>query len=139
MSSSRDTCDPSPARTNDAARTLAYSRFYRRGRMQSTLWHPVDWSVGCRAILLVVVPCVPWPSLSRFRRPDLTTSRSTRRSTICSRCRDRIAATPETIPVPDWHREIIEERLKDLDANPNAGESWEVVQERLRKKFDSRQ
>ena len=46
---------------------------------------------------------------------------------------DRIAATPETVPVPDWHREIIDERLKDLEANPNAGENWEVVQERLRK------
>ena len=50
---------------------------------------------------------------------------------------DRIAATPETVPVPDWHREIIDERLKDLEANPNVGDSWEVVQERLRKKFDS--
>jgi putative addiction module component (TIGR02574 family) len=37
---------------------------------------------------------------------------------------DRIAATPETIPVPDCHREIIGERLKDLDANPNAGDTW---------------
>jgi putative addiction module component (TIGR02574 family) len=51
---------------------------------------------------------------------------------------DRIAATPETIPVPDWHREILDERLKDLEADPDAGDSWEVVQERLRRKFDSR-
>ena len=29
---------------------------------------------------------------------------------------DRIAATPETIPVPDWHHEMIDERLKDLEA-----------------------
>jgi putative addiction module component (TIGR02574 family) len=35
---------------------------------------------------------------------------------------DRIAATPETIPVPDWYKEIIDERLKDLEANPNADE-----------------
>jgi putative addiction module component (TIGR02574 family) len=45
---------------------------------------------------------------------------------------DRIAAGPETIPVPDWHREILDERLKDLEANPATGDSWEVVQERLR-------
>ena len=51
---------------------------------------------------------------------------------------DRIAATPQTIPVPDWHREILDERLKDLEADPDAGDSWEVVQERLRKKFDRR-
>ena len=51
---------------------------------------------------------------------------------------DRIAATPEAVPVPDWHREIIDERLKDLEANPEAGDSWEAVHERLGKKFDSR-
>ncbi len=26
---------------------------------------------------------------------------------------DRIAATPETIPVSDWHREILDERLAE--------------------------
>ena len=51
---------------------------------------------------------------------------------------DRIAATPDAIPVPEWHREIIEQRLKEFEANPDAGESWEAVQERLRKKLDSR-
>jgi putative addiction module component (TIGR02574 family) len=51
----------------------------------------------------------------------------------------RIAASADTIPVPDWHREILDERLKDLEANPQAGDSWEAVQERLRKKLDSRQ
>ena len=50
---------------------------------------------------------------------------------------DRIAATAETIPVPDWHREILDERLKDLETDPAAGDSWEAVQERLRKRFDS--
>jgi putative addiction module component (TIGR02574 family) len=50
---------------------------------------------------------------------------------------DRIAATPETIPVPDWHRDILDERLKDLEADPGAGDSWDTVQERLRKKFDT--
>jgi putative addiction module component (TIGR02574 family) len=51
---------------------------------------------------------------------------------------DRIAATPETVPVPDWHRDILDERLKDLQDNPAAGDNWEIVQERLRKTFDSR-
>lgn len=51
----------------------------------------------------------------------------------------RIAATPETVPVPDWHREILDQRLKDLEANPASGDSWDVVQERLRRKLDSKQ
>lgn len=50
---------------------------------------------------------------------------------------DRIAATPETIPVPHWHREILDERLKDLQAEPRAGDGWKVVQERLRGKLDT--
>jgi putative addiction module component (TIGR02574 family) len=44
---------------------------------------------------------------------------------------ERIAATPDQVPVPDWHREVLDERLKDYDANPDAGESWDVVRDRL--------
>ena len=31
---------------------------------------------------------------------------------------DRVVATPEAIPVPDRHREILDERLKDLEPIP---------------------
>jgi putative addiction module component (TIGR02574 family) len=48
---------------------------------------------------------------------------------------DRIAASPEQVPVPEWHREILNERLQDYEANPNAGESWDLVRERLRGKL----
>jgi len=51
---------------------------------------------------------------------------------------DRIAASPEQVPVPDWHRELLDERLKDYEANPDAGESWDVVRERLRDKLRQR-
>ena len=50
---------------------------------------------------------------------------------------DRITATPETIPVPDWHRRIIDERLKELEVNPDAGDDWEIVGQRLRNKFNN--
>jgi putative addiction module component (TIGR02574 family) len=45
---------------------------------------------------------------------------------------ERIAATPDQVPVPDWHREVLNERLKDFEANPDAGESWDTVRDRLR-------
>lgn len=51
----------------------------------------------------------------------------------------RIAATPEAIPVPDWHREIVDQRVKDLEANPDAGDSWDAVHERLRNSQDDKQ
>jgi putative addiction module component (TIGR02574 family) len=47
---------------------------------------------------------------------------------------NRIAATPDQVPVPDWHREVLDERLKDYEADPDAGESWDVVRDRLRDK-----
>ena len=48
---------------------------------------------------------------------------------------EHIAATPDQVPVPDWHREVLEERLKDYEANPDAGESGDVVRDRLREKL----
>ena len=40
---------------------------------------------------------------------------------------DRIAATPDQVPVPEWHLRIIRERLEAYKANPNAGRPWEVL------------
>ena len=45
---------------------------------------------------------------------------------------ERIAVTPTQVPVPDWHREALDKRLKDFEANPDAGESWDIVRDRLR-------
>ena len=46
---------------------------------------------------------------------------------------DRIAAKEDRVPVPDWHREILDERLADLEANPDAGRPWEEVRADLLK------
>ncbi len=51
---------------------------------------------------------------------------------------ERIAATPDQVPVPDWHRDVLDERLKDYEATPDAGESWDVVRDRLRDKLRQR-
>jgi putative addiction module component (TIGR02574 family) len=50
---------------------------------------------------------------------------------------DRIAANAEWIAVRDWHRDVLDDRLNDLQARPDTGDSWDVVQERLRTKFES--
>ena len=49
----------------------------------------------------------------------------------------RIAGTPESIPVPAWHREILDEPVREFDVDPDACDDWDVVQERLRKKSDN--
>jgi putative addiction module component (TIGR02574 family) len=40
---------------------------------------------------------------------------------------DRIAASPERVPVPDWHREVIRERLAAHRASPGDAASWDDV------------
>jgi putative addiction module component (TIGR02574 family) len=48
---------------------------------------------------------------------------------------DRIAATPDRVPVPEWHREVLDERLKDYEQNSDAGTSWDVIRKRVRRKL----
>jgi putative addiction module component (TIGR02574 family) len=46
---------------------------------------------------------------------------------------NRITASPDAVTVPAWHRDVLDERLRDLRDTPDAGDTWKVVQERLRK------
>ena len=46
---------------------------------------------------------------------------------------DRIAAKASAISVPEWHREILDQRLADLEAQPDAGRPWEAVKAGLLK------
>jgi len=44
---------------------------------------------------------------------------------------DRIFAQPENVPVPDWHLQLLDERLAEYDSDPAAGSSWEEVREEI--------
>jgi putative addiction module component (TIGR02574 family) len=35
------------------------------------------------------------------------------------------------LSLPDWQQQILEERLAEDDADPEAGSSWEEVKERI--------
>jgi putative addiction module component (TIGR02574 family) len=51
---------------------------------------------------------------------------------------DRIAATSEQVPVPEWHRHIIRERLAAYHANPSAGRLWTDVRTDIERKLRDR-
>ena len=51
---------------------------------------------------------------------------------------DRIAARPETVPVPDWHLEVIEQRTHGGPAGSRNGRSWDDFREELRTKLRQR-
>lgn len=44
---------------------------------------------------------------------------------------DHIAARPEDVPVPDWHREILAERLAAHSENADQGKGWEEFENEL--------
>ena len=51
---------------------------------------------------------------------------------------ERIAAQPEQVPVPDWHREVLAERLAALNKNPDEGKSWDDFDRELTKELDNK-
>jgi Putative addiction module component len=44
---------------------------------------------------------------------------------------DRITGTEPEIPVPGWHREVLEERLAEDRADPEEGQDWKEFSEDL--------
>jgi putative addiction module component (TIGR02574 family) len=44
---------------------------------------------------------------------------------------DRIATTPDQVPVPDWHRQLVRDRLAEHRQDPETGCSWRELREEL--------
>jgi putative addiction module component (TIGR02574 family) len=48
---------------------------------------------------------------------------------------DDLAATPEAVPVHDWHKEELARRKANLMQSPTSGLTWEDVQRRVRSRY----
>ena len=48
---------------------------------------------------------------------------------------DRIAAKPDEIAVPEWHRRVIDERLAAHEAHPEGVRPWQDVRDEIRGKL----
>jgi putative addiction module component (TIGR02574 family) len=48
---------------------------------------------------------------------------------------DRIAAKPEIVPVPEWHKKLIDERLKEHREDPSDTRSWSEVRDSIEKEL----
>lgn len=44
---------------------------------------------------------------------------------------DRIAQDPESVPIPEEHKRILDERLNAYRENPQAGRPWDEVREEI--------
>ena len=48
---------------------------------------------------------------------------------------DRIVTGPEQLPVPDWHRQIVEERLAAHRADPTVARPGEEVRQEINERL----
>jgi putative addiction module component (TIGR02574 family) len=44
---------------------------------------------------------------------------------------DSLAAEPDRVPIPEWHRDVIAERLAQDDSDPSVDEKWDDLRRRL--------
>lgn len=51
---------------------------------------------------------------------------------------DRIAETPDQVPIPEWHRSIIRERLASYRISSDAGRPWADVRADIAAKLRDR-
>jgi putative addiction module component (TIGR02574 family) len=45
---------------------------------------------------------------------------------------EQIAESDESLPIPDWQKEELDRRKKNLEANPQSGIPWEEARRRIR-------
>jgi putative addiction module component (TIGR02574 family) len=48
---------------------------------------------------------------------------------------DRIAAKLDQVPVPEWHRQVLAQRLAAPQTNPEPARPWEEVRDEIRSKL----
>ena len=48
---------------------------------------------------------------------------------------DRIASDVDKVPLTEWQRQLLDERLNDLEKNPEAGIPWSEVQAGILRKL----
>ncbi len=51
---------------------------------------------------------------------------------------DRVTATADEVPVPDWHRKIIEKRLAEMRSDPDSPLNWETARDEIAGRLDER-
>ena len=50
---------------------------------------------------------------------------------------DRIAAKPDRVPFPEWHRQVLDQRLAAREANAEVARPWAEVRDEIRSKLGS--
>ena len=87
-------------------------------------------------------PCYNWFRLFQetmhmsqaFSNFDINLLDSAEKLSLISRLWDSLPDASVSLPLPDWHRQVLEQRLNDADASPDDSIPWERVRDSLRRK-----
>ena len=70
--------------------------------------------------------------------PDFDKAPNDQRIAYVQQLWDRIASDPASIPIPEYHKRILDERLDDYHNNPQSGRPWGEVRDQLLAKLRER-
>jgi putative addiction module component (TIGR02574 family) len=62
---------------------------------------------------------------------DISTLSSIEKLDLIGQLWDSLSDSHTDLPMPEWHREELDRRLADADANPQTGKTWSDVEKRL--------
>jgi putative addiction module component (TIGR02574 family) len=62
---------------------------------------------------------------------DISTLSSIEKLDLIGQLWDSLSDSHTDLPMPGWHREELDRRLADADANPQTGKTWSDVEKRL--------
>ncbi len=48
---------------------------------------------------------------------------------------DQVSSDPSTVSVPEWHRDVLDKRMERQRTDPEKGNPWPVVRERLERQL----
>jgi putative addiction module component (TIGR02574 family) len=78
---------------------------------------------GCGTLVAMALPAMPPPGFDELSPAE--------KLDYVQALWDRVAVHPETVPVLDWHREILAERLAAHRAGQGSSRSWEEARRDL--------
>lgn len=66
--------------------------------------------------------------------PELRKLSNSEKLLLINELWDFLSSQEDVLPVPESHKKILDERLRDHEANPEPGSTWEEVKSRILKK-----
>jgi len=69
--------------------------------------------------------------------PELKKLSNSEKLLLINELWDSLSSQEDALPVPEFHKEILDDRLKDHEANPEEGSTWKEVKARILKKNES--